>query len=215
MMSESRPFASLTSGLLARKGFARPAMRPQGHALTPSHDDLGWNDMGSFRAAEEERPQPAVSFLTPLSGGEDAGSPLLEPAPPVVHRQQEVIAQEFGAAIPAPDDAFADEAPAAAVESPVVAEAAPVAAVRAPKASRSKAHGTRVGTRTKAAPGSRAKAAFTLRLDPERHLRLRLACAVGHRSAQRLLINALDAYLADIPGLDALAQNVPGGAPSA
>ena len=30
MKSEPRPFASLSSGLLARKGAARPAMRPQG-----------------------------------------------------------------------------------------------------------------------------------------------------------------------------------------
>ena len=30
MMNEARPFASLSSGLLARKGAAKPAMRPQG-----------------------------------------------------------------------------------------------------------------------------------------------------------------------------------------
>ena len=29
-MSEAKPFASLSSGLLARKGTAKPAMRPQG-----------------------------------------------------------------------------------------------------------------------------------------------------------------------------------------
>ena len=29
-MNDPRPFASLSSGLLARKGAARPAMRPQG-----------------------------------------------------------------------------------------------------------------------------------------------------------------------------------------
>jgi hypothetical protein len=40
------------------------------------------------------------------------------------------------------------------------------------------------GARPRAAPGSKAKAAFTLRLDPSRHLKLRLACAVDGRSAQ-------------------------------
>jgi hypothetical protein len=47
----------------------------------------------------------------------------------------------------------------------------------------------------RAAPGSKGKAAFTLRLDPERHLQLRLVCAVQHRSAQQVVIAALDAFL--------------------
>ena len=45
MMQEARPYASLSSTLLARKGSAKPAMRPQG--FTGGFDDLGWNDMGS------------------------------------------------------------------------------------------------------------------------------------------------------------------------
>ena len=53
-MSEPRPFASLSPSLLARKGGARPAMRPQVHPMHQFHeatarqleDDLGWNDMG-------------------------------------------------------------------------------------------------------------------------------------------------------------------------
>ena len=46
-MTEARPFASLSSGLLARKGAAKPAMRPQAFGnIGASLDDLGWNDMG-------------------------------------------------------------------------------------------------------------------------------------------------------------------------
>ena len=46
-MSEPKAFASLSSGLLARKGAARPAMRPQGFGqLGSGLDDVGWNDMG-------------------------------------------------------------------------------------------------------------------------------------------------------------------------
>ena len=46
-MSEPKPFASLSSGLLARKGAARPAMRPQGFGQIGGNlEDLGWNDMG-------------------------------------------------------------------------------------------------------------------------------------------------------------------------
>ncbi len=42
-------------------------------------------------------------------------------------------------------------------------------------------------------------AAFTLRLDAERHLRLRLASALSGRSAQQLVVEALDSMLANLP----------------
>jgi hypothetical protein len=58
----------------------------------------------------------------------------------------------------------------------------------------------------RAAPGSKAKAAFTLRLDRNRHLRLRLACAVNGRSAQQIVTDALDAMLTEMPELDAMAE---------
>ena len=44
--------------------------------------------------------------------------------------------------------------------------------------------------------------AFTLRLDEERHLRLRLASALQRRSSQRLVTEALDALLSSLHGLD-------------
>src|SRR5690606_33273056 len=63
-------FASLNSSLLARKGGARPAMRPQsaliaGHAavLPDNIEDLGWNDMG---ADEEPAREAEVLQLTPF-----------------------------------------------------------------------------------------------------------------------------------------------------
>ena len=55
-------------------------------------------------------------------------------------------------------------------------------------------------------PGSKGKAAFTLRLDPERHLKLRLACAVDGRSAQHIVTDALDQLLERMPELDAMAS---------
>ena len=59
----------------------------------------------------------------------------------------------------------------------------------------------------RAAPGSKGKAAFTLRLDPERHLQLRLVCAIQHRSAQQVVIAALDAFLNDQPAVAQLAAS--------
>lgn len=49
------------------------------------------------------------------------------------------------------------------------------------------------------------RAAVTLRLDPVRHMRLRLACAVGGRSAQAIMGQALDDFLKTIPGIERLA----------
>jgi len=52
------------------------------------------------------------------------------------------------------------------------------------------------------------RAAFTLRLDSERHLRLKLAGAIKGESAQQIVTEALDRLLADIPELDALAAQI-------
>lgn len=46
---------------------------------------------------------------------------------------------------------------------------------------------------------SKARKAFTLRLDAERHARLRQAVATQGRSAQQLVTAALDAFLATSP----------------
>jgi hypothetical protein len=50
------------------------------------------------------------------------------------------------------------------------------------------------------------KAAFTLRLDADRHLRLRLATAVTGQSAQQIVTSALDALLESLPEVEALAE---------
>ena len=47
---------------------------------------------------------------------------------------------------------------------------------------------------------AREKAAFTLRLDPARHARLKDACAARGRSAQQIVTQALDAFLAAASG---------------
>ena len=56
---------------------------------------------------------------------------------------------------------------------------------------------------------TKPKSAFTLRLDADRHLRLRLASAVTDRSAQQLVTEALDAFLATLPEVEGLAQALP------
>jgi len=274
-MAEPKAFASLSSGLLARKGAARPAMRPQGFGQVGSGlDDLGWNDMG-FEAPKpvlaqvrdddhdafgDELPEPALR--NPLA----ALSPVASP----VHDQQAEIADRFGSYTEAsPDDedyvdetaelydpnaleAGADDedeeaedeesevvpliqtkavrpAPVIVARLPDPVDAAPLLevaaepiqvvaiaepafvapaiepAVVAPALVVPAAKFAR-SRQPRAATGSTAKAAFTLRLDGDRHLRLRLACAVTGRSAQQLVTDALDQLLGSMPELAAMAD---------
>lgn len=51
-MTNQRPPAQVHSSLLARKGEARPAMRPHGTGPdSQDGDDLGWNDLGDNKPA--------------------------------------------------------------------------------------------------------------------------------------------------------------------
>lgn len=161
-MSQFKPLASLSSSLLARKGQAKPAMRPQAFGAMSVHDDLGWNDMGY------PGNRPAAPVEVPAR---EAISPVLV--------QQAAIAEGLGAE-PAPRPQETDTRPADVV---------PI-------------------SRAKAGLMERARAAFTLRLDPDRHLRLRLACAVDRRSAQQIVTEALDEYLNAMPEVDTLVGKI-------
>ena len=149
-MSEAKPFASLGASLLARKGAARPAMRPQlaavasAQMLAAAEDDLGWNDMGH----EGEQAFIPAAFEAPAAA-----------EVPAVVRQQQDLARRI------------------------------------------------TGPRRSALADGR-RCAFTLRVDAERHLRLRLACTLKGRSAQQLVTEALDHLLADLPEVAQLAQQV-------
>ena len=87
-MAEPRPLASLTSGLLARKGQAQPAMRRPmpGTGRSPAaplmQDDLGWDDMGfDVEPPSVEGVQVPVSIgLTPLPAVEEIAPPPVEMA---------------------------------------------------------------------------------------------------------------------------------------
>ena len=171
-MAEPKPLASLTSGLLARKGQARPAMRPQGFgfsSLSSAGDQLGWNDMGHEAAA------PASA----------------ESLPPVLV-EREALKEGF-------------EVPLA--EAPTVV--APEPTVSAPVRPVSVLTAKRLQRETRAKVKGAGKTAFTLRLDADRHLRLRLATATRHRSAQQLVTEALDAFLKTLPEVEALASQLP------
>ena len=257
MKSEPRAFASLSSGLLARKGAARPAMRPQGFAQSGGNlDDLGWNDMG------HDLPRPT---LAPV--GEDGEVPVLSRTPlaglsPIspVHDQQAEIEERFNAYSGTDDegddegeegeeesvavsygslttarqpeaDVAEDEEQTLELDEPVAVDSEPVVVVREPEPvpapeavvpapapqsapimqvmPKPSPKVTAAEPRLRAEPSVKGKAAFTLRLDPARHLKLRLACAVTGKSAQQLVTRALDELLASMPELEAMAERAP------
>ena len=63
-MNEARPFASLSSGLLARKGAAKPAMRPQGYT---GFEDLDAEPLDAAEVSFELVAQRAFLFVKRLS----------------------------------------------------------------------------------------------------------------------------------------------------
>ena len=158
-MSDSKPFASLSQTLLARKGGAKPAMRSQIDSFVQLNeatardlasdlaDDLGWNDMGHDH--EDAQVVPIQPDLAVVSGGK-----------PAVVRQQEAVARRA------------------------------------------------IGPARRSALSDGRRAAFTLRVDAERHLALRLACTHQGRSAQQQVTAALDRLLTDLPDVTALASQV-------
>jgi len=211
-MSEAKPFASLSSGLLARKGAARPAMRPQGFGQAGAGlEDLGWNDMGFEppKAAVLPRDESHDAFGEDVVQHPRSHPTGLTPVESPVHTQQAEIADrlyECEEDEGADETAEVDESEAEEVPAAPVIEEAPAAPVAAIVARIAPDRAPRRAPRPRAAPGSKAKAAFTLRLDTDRHLKLRLACAVDGRSAQQLVTAALDQLLERMPDLDGLAE---------
>lgn len=175
----NRPVASLSPTLLARKGAARPAMRPQLQPLRAFQEttarqleDLGWNDMGAeaesdstegsadsrietLHVPDQHTEEPHSAEIVALNPGGDHSFPRL----PEVVRQQDEIAERL------------------------------------------------IQPRRSALSEGR-RAAFTLRLDGERHLKLRLASVTSNRSAQQLVTEALDRLIAELPEVAELAAKV-------
>ncbi len=210
-MGEPKPLASLSAGLLARKGAARPAMRrqPLGSGPAPmagtGYDDLGWNDMGyDVDPVQSSEPADLVDLKPLLAGSVPEHNVEAEQAvgDSIGHEIAEEWQFEEEAAAPPPpvpeivrqQESLSERV--AAVARKVEARPAEPKAPRAPRTLR-----------------AREKAAFTLRLDADRHLRLRLASAVTGRSSQVILTELLDDYLASLPEIDAMASRVPAERP--
>ncbi len=206
-MSEPKPLASLSAGLLARKGAARPAMRRQ--VQLPGNDaahleDLGWNDMGYVVDPQDDPASPAqdAGHGAPLYGLSPM-APSHDDAPSHVARELDAAAdaaEVADATVSVPEVRLQQQAIATAMAPQHNAGPAPVEpASAAPKRQRT----------PRARAGSKGNFAFTLRLDPDRHLRLRIASATSNRSTQQILIALVDDYLKSRPEIDAFATQLP------
>ena len=201
-MNDPKPLASLGPSLLARKGAAKPAMRPQAPGFAPAGaaavaqrlEDLGWNDMGEDDAAPNHSAEVLQLTPAPHNPAAEAKTDKGSPKPKV-----RTMREELEARLAEAGQDTADTAPAIPLRKrePAAQEVVtPKTAGRAETAA----------ARRSAALGRRA--AFTLRLDAKRHLKLRLASTVRNRSAQQLVTEALDRFLDDIPEIEALAAQV-------
>jgi hypothetical protein len=234
-MNDPKPFASLGATLLARKGGAKPAMRPQasrvptmnGSAAAQNLEDLGWDDMGEDDAAADHSAEVLQLTPAPHNPEAEALTDRASPKPKVLTMHEELalrVAEEEqkkkpkAAKVQALPLVEAEKPePAAKVQAlPMVDEIevefddepepmpvfphARLVVESAPAASRPKG-------KPEAANDSR-RAAFTLRLDAKRHLKLRLASTVRGRSAQQIVTEALDRFLKEIPEIDSLASQV-------
>ena len=198
-MGEPKPFASLTSGLLARKGAAKPAMRRQYMGsmgnLSMGHEDLGWNDMGDDAQAEDIGAAQPHAGLSPMPSHAAASVPA-SPAPVAL------VEQAVDEPMAAP------ELPAVVEQRQMLVEKVANGQFEADEPAETKAR-TRAKVKPTAIKQRKSKAAFTLRLDPDRHLKLRLACAVANRSAQQMVIEALDELLEQWPHVEQIAEQLP------
>jgi hypothetical protein len=131
----------------------------------------------------------------------------LTPVQSPVHDQQAEIQERFNGADEEETEDEVDETAELYEAEPVVGvpQTGETESQEAPVIAVAPAVRPRRTPRPRSAPGSKGKAAFTLRLDPDRHLKLRLACAVDGRSAQQLVTDALDQLLDRVPDLDGLA----------
>lgn len=230
-MSEAS-FASLGPTLLARKGGAKPAMRPQLGPLpetaSPQEptdeqlEDLGWNDMGADDAAADMPAEaaPTIPATKPKRKTKSKGANIVSiNAAPRVSR--EAAAKSKAAATKATKNKAAKskaakKSKAALMTAPQPANepanedaqtSAPLIKAKPARTNSAKAESKKPSTQTHTKKQGK-RAAFTLRLDAERHLKLRLAATLQGVSAQALVTEALDGMLNEIGGLDTLVASM-------
>lgn len=177
----------------------RPQMQPLNREESPAGDqleDLGWNDMGEV---EDGRHTADILPLTPAPKSAEAEAAAVaddrEAAAQLAQNARAIANADAPETELKPQVVRQREEIAAKLKQPE-----PVLSPAAPKKKPSVARNTE--------PDDARRAAFTLRLDGDRHLKLRLACTIRNRSAQQVVTEALDRLLGNMPELEALFAQV-------
>jgi hypothetical protein len=198
-------------------------------------EDLGWNEMGdlangSLGQSGLEGGADIVPINADISAQQIATGERAANAGPIVHRQQRRLEERVfadatmtgpderepecgkdegyadgslsGEADNGADQDYADEDSDSVIYAPLAAAPAP-----APAPTLGASSPARTKARVPALQSGR-RAAFTLRLDADRHLKLRLAATMQGPSAQVLVTEALDRLLAGYDDLDMIAKHL-------
>lgn len=181
MASEPKSFASLGPLLLARKGAASPAMKSQ----------IG--SFGTIRSAE-----PEELSASPIQAGDE---PHFEDHGPIQHEPETDFEPEGPEGQITNSQSFVQEAPESEPARPEILNQREQLVTRV--ADMEPRH-----TISRQAKLSGRRAAFTLRLDADRHLRLRLASTLAGQSAQQIVTEALDRFLEQQPEIETLAAQI-------
>lgn len=154
-----------------------------------------------------------MASLTPLLLARKGGArPAMRSQMQPFDSPGEALAQDqedFAASLDATGDQDADQDAGANVVAlnPASPEIPAVRHQQAHLATRLAEGGAQPPVRRSALAEGRS-AAFTLRLDADRHLKLRLACTLANCSAQQFVTEALDQVLASLPDVADLAARV-------
>ena len=206
-----KPAARLTASLLARKGQAKPAMGPRSTAHLAPHEP---GDHGGDPAHGDVHTDPLAGMTAPETNPEANGerpdaaqvshSALPSPVPtPETEAEAEAEAASEDNATPGNPEADVieralqrgrahaeegDDAEHVDHGEPMPTPAAPVTPPVRSAAATAPRHDRRP-------VGSGARIAMTVRLDHERHHRLRVLSAHLNKSSQEILVEALDKFL--------------------
>lgn len=216
--------SQVSAAALSADAFPLLSTKPGGKASSEHHatDPAMFAPEFEDEGEEDDNPRGPHPIIDPLASADilpfgaqsanraPANEDTLDAASPVIRSQQKRLARRILAEAAAEEmariEALHDEQGEALLRQKPCKDAdTSDAAKPARKASKTRARRAKPAA---AKQNSERRAAFTLRLDTERHLKLRLAATMQGISAQSLVTEALDALLQDIDDLDTLVERM-------
>ena len=204
-----KPAARLTASLLARKGQAKPAMGPRstahlaphepgGHGVDPAHGDDHIDPLAGMTAPDANLPDANLEANGEQPDAAPASHPALpDPAPAPDAEADDQVGDNATPGNPEADviERALQRGRAHAEEGDFDEHGEPAPADFAAAAQPMHATPATTSRPDRRPVGSGARIAMTVRLDHERHHRLRVLSAHLNKSSQEILVEALDKFL--------------------